>query len=264
MSNTSLSLGDRMKRYESVSKNYLMRRQPAIIRIDGVAFHTFTKGFEKPFDDNLINIMQSTMLYLCENVQGCVIGYAQSDEISLVLCDYQKLDTDVWFGYNVQKLTSVSASLATFIFNRDFTTLTESLYVSSDELDETVNNMSLEQYYDNLRTAAHKGAMFDARAFTVPIEEVNNYLLWRQRDATRNSIQALGQSLYSHKELEGISNKALQDKMFSEKGVNWNDIPTCKKRGSCCIYKDGKWCIDYEIPIFSQYPDYVNSRIVFE
>ena len=96
MSNTKLSLADRMKRYEAVPKNYLMRRQPVIIRLDGVAFHTFTKGFEKPFDDNLIDIMQDTMLYLCKNVQGCVMGYTQSDEISLVLCDYQKLDTDAF------------------------------------------------------------------------------------------------------------------------------------------------------------------------
>ena len=263
MSNTSLSLRDRMKRYESVSKNYLMRRQPVIIRLDGVGFHTFTKGFEKPFDDNLMDIMQDTMVYLCENVQGCVIGYTQSDEISLVLCDYQKLDTDAWFGYNVQKLTSVSASLATFIFNRKFRDLVDSLYISSDECDDMVNDMTLQQYYDNLCAAAHKGAMFDARAFTVPIREVNNYLLWRQRDATRNSIQALAQSLYSHKELVGMSNKVLQNKMFTEKGVNWNDLSTCEKRGSCCIYKDGHWCIDYEIPIFSQCPDYVNSRIIF-
>lgn len=80
--------------------------------------------------------------------------------------------------------------------------------------------------------------MFDARAFTVPIEEVNNCLLWRQQDATRNSIQALAQSLYPHKELQGINTKALQDKMFSEKGINWNDLPTKQKRGSCCRKND--------------------------
>ena len=97
------SLGDRMKRYESVTKNYLMRRQPAIIRLDGKAFHTFTRGFDKPFDLVLNYTMQGTMKYLCENIQGCVLGYTQSDEITLVLCDYQNLDTDAWFGYNVQK-----------------------------------------------------------------------------------------------------------------------------------------------------------------
>lgn len=264
MSNTNLSLGERMKRYESVSKSYLMRRQPVIIRLDGVAFHTFTRGLEKPFDDNLIEAMQATMLGLCEKVQGCVIGYTQSDEISLVLCDYQKLDTDAWFGYGVQKLASVSASMATLIFNKTLTSISQELHVSSDILEETVNGMPLEQYYDNVRRAAHNGAMFDARAFTLPIEEVNNYLLWRQRDATRNSIQSLAQTLYSHRELEGISSKRLQDKMFTEKGVNWNDLDDCKKRGSCCIYENGKWIIANHIPVFSQFPDYVNSRIVFE
>ena len=94
------SLGDRMKAYEAIPKNYLMRRQPVIIRLDGKAFHNFTRGFDKPFDNEFMVAMQSTMKYLCENIQGCVIGYTQSDEISLVLCDYQKLDTDVWFGIN--------------------------------------------------------------------------------------------------------------------------------------------------------------------
>lgn len=273
------SLGSRMKGYESVSKNYLMRRQPVIIRLDGKAFHTFTRGFDKPFDDIFMESMEETMKYLCENIQGCVLGYTQSDEISLVLCDYQKLDTDAWFGYNVQKIVSVSASMTTLKFNQMFTESVTGLHVSSDEVDEIINGMSIYEYYDNLETAARNGAMFDSRAFTVPIEEVNNYLLWRQQDATRNSIQALAQSLYSHKELQGVSTKALQDKMFTEKGVNWNDLPTCKKRGSCSIktviqnpnvdIKDGNypkevWEIDTDIPIFSQDTDYVNSRIIFK
>lgn len=110
------SLGDRMKGYEAIPKNYLMRRQPVIIRLDGKAFHSFTRGFDKPFDNEFMAAMQSTMKFLCENIQGCVLGYTQSDEITLVLCDYQKLDTDAWFGYNVQKMVSVSASMATLAF----------------------------------------------------------------------------------------------------------------------------------------------------
>lgn len=82
------SLGDRMKGYEGVSRNFLTRRVPAIIRLDGKAFHTFTKGMEKPFDPVLTQAMQETMKYLCENIQGCVLGYTQSDEITLVLTDY--------------------------------------------------------------------------------------------------------------------------------------------------------------------------------
>lgn len=113
--------------------------------------------------------------------------------------------------------------------------------------------------------ALDKGAFFDARCFTLSVAEVGNCLLWRQQDATRNSIQALAQSLYSQKQLKGINTKQLQDKMFTEKGVNWNDLPTFKKRGACCVNHpyDG-WQIDCEIPIFSQNPEYVNSRIIFE
>lgn len=97
-----------------------MRRTPVIIRLDGKAFHTFTKGFVKPFDECMSKAMQETMKYLCENIQGCVLGYTQSDEITLVLIDYQKLTTDAWFDYNVQKICSVAASMATLIFNRRF------------------------------------------------------------------------------------------------------------------------------------------------
>lgn len=105
-------LGDRMKSYyENRSKTFLARRTPVIIRLDGKAFHTFTRGFNKPFDEAMCNAMQETMKYLCENIQGCVLGYTQSDEITLVLIDYQKLTTDAWFDYNVQKMCSVAELL---------------------------------------------------------------------------------------------------------------------------------------------------------
>lgn len=108
------SLGDRMKGYENIARNYLTRRIPTIIRVDGKAFHTFTRGMEKPFDRILMTTMQNTMKYLCENIQGCVFGYTQSDEITLVLTDYATITTDAWFGYNIQKMCSVSASMAMF------------------------------------------------------------------------------------------------------------------------------------------------------
>ena len=108
------SLGDRMKLYyENRSKTYLTRRTPVIIRLDGCHFHTFTRGFAKPFDKRLVEAMQETMLELCKTIQGCVLGYTQSDEITLVLVDYKALDTDAWFDYSVQKLCSVSAAMAT-------------------------------------------------------------------------------------------------------------------------------------------------------
>lgn len=250
------SLGDRMKGYESISKTFLIRRLPVIIRLDGKAFHSFTRGLDKPFDNELMTAMQATMKYLCENIQGCVLGYTQSDEITLVLCDYQSLDTDAWFGYNVQKIVSVAASMATFAFNNFFLTAIIELAKS--------DHKKFASKKDSAFRSLRKGAFFDARCFTVSASEVNNCLLWRQQDATRNSIQSLAQSLYSHKEINGINTKALQDKMFTEKGVNWNDLSTDKKRGSCCVKGENGWEIDYEIPIFSQQPDYINSKIVFE
>ena len=114
-------LGIRMKNfYESVPKTKLLRRTPVAIRIDGKAFHSFTRGMKKPFDFILIESMQKTMQYLCENIQGCVLGYTQSDEITLLLIDYKRLNSDAWFDYEVQKMCSIAASMATMAFNRYF------------------------------------------------------------------------------------------------------------------------------------------------
>lgn len=177
---TKNDLGTRMKGYENISRNYLTRRVPAIIRLDGKAFHTFTRGMSKPFDPVLTRAMQGTMLTLCEGVQGCVLGYTQSDEITLVLTDYETIATDAWFGYNVQKMVSVAASMATLAFAKEF---------------EIAHNEWAEQAYktsavrseilrcDSVYMAKRGKAMFDARAFTVPRNEVCNCLIWRQKDA---------------------------------------------------------------------------------
>ena len=114
-------LGKRMKEvYEQVPKTRLVRRMPVAIRIDGKAFHSFTKGFKRPFDELLIDCMQQTMKYLCENIQGCVLGYHQSDEITLILVDYKNLNSGAFFDYEVQKVCSISASMATMYFNNIF------------------------------------------------------------------------------------------------------------------------------------------------
>lgn len=115
-------LGTRMKtNYEKIPQIKLMRRTPVAIRLDGRSFHTFTRGFKRPFDPILISSMQKTMKYLCENIQGCVLGYTQSDEITLILQDYKTHETEAWFNYEVQKMCSISASMATMAFNKEFT-----------------------------------------------------------------------------------------------------------------------------------------------
>lgn len=279
MSNKNDALGNRMKTYENVTRNYLTRRMPVIIRLDGKSFHSFTRGFKKPFDDVLVDTMQQTMKYLCENIQGCVIGYTQSDEITLVLIDYQNRDSCAWFDNNIQKMASVSASIATMAFNKFFSHNVEDLESDlaqeheTDGMTEWVKTML--SYYRVYRTALKKGATFDSRVFNIPKEEVVNCLIWRQQDATRNSIQSVGQANFSDKQLNGKNQNDIQDMLMLENGINWNDYPTHLKRGSCCVkmpckINEGteneivrnKWVIDTEIPIFTQDKDYVNRLVM--
>lgn len=259
-------LGKRMKTfYEEIPKTKLMRRTPVMTRIDGKAFHTLTRGFNKPFDEVLMKAMQETMKYLCENIQGCVFGYTQSDEITLVLVDYQTLTTSAWFDYEVQKICSIAASMATMIFNREFSKAVDEF---AKEVGKLQKERKFEDFYENgdrLRAydkALENGAMFDARCFNVPKEEVTNFVYWRQLDATRNSIQMVGQANFSHKELQGKSCNQIQDMLHEQKDINWNDFPTSQKRGSACIKQDGEWIIDLEMPILKgEDREYVDKLI---
>ena len=272
-------LGERMKEfYEYIPRTKLMRRVPVAIRIDGKAFHTFTKNFRKPFDRVLISTMQRTMKYLCENIQGCVLGYTQSDEITLILVDYKKLNSAAWFDYEIQKMCSVAASMATMTFNKVFAEMVEDYKVkcyTNDALSQGVETQQEQQrYIEVLCKAVEKGAMFDARVFNIPREEVTNLIYWRQVDATRNSIQMVGQANFSHKELQNKSCDMIQDMLMTKKGVNWNDFPTHLKRGSCCIKEEYSldeslprkhWVIDNEIPIFKgEDRQYIEKLINFK
>jgi tRNA(His) guanylyltransferase len=230
------ALGDRMKSYyENRTRFFLPRRTFTIIRCDGKAFHTYTKGLIKPFDDKLINDMDETAAYLCKNIQGAKFAFVQSDEISILLTDFDNLQTDPWFDGNIQKMTSISASLATAKFNE-------------------------------LRPG--KLAIFDSRVFTIPQKvEVENYFIQRQQDTTRNSIQAVAQSLFSHKELEHKNSSQLQEMCF-QKGVNWDSFQPKYKRGRIIIkqeYTRGdairtKW-VSIEPPIFTQYRGFLSNLI---
>lgn len=257
-------LGKRMKEYyENVPKTKLMRRTPVAIRIDGKAFHTFTRGFDKPFDEVLVKSMQETTKHLCENIQGCVLGYTQSDEITLILVDYKTLETDAWFDYEVQKLCSIAASMATMAFNKAFE---KCVYDYVDIVSVLQDYDTEEKYLHTLETAVRKGAMFDARCFNIPKEEVTNLIYWRQLDATRNSIQMVGQANFSHKELQNMSCNDIQNMLLTERDINWNDFPIHLKRGTACIKNDeGKWFIDKEMPILkNEGREYVEKLIHFE
>lgn len=281
-------LAKRMKKYEAVPKNVLMRRTPVIMRLDGRVFHTFTRGFNRPFDDVLIDAMQDTMMYLCKNIQGCVLGYTQSDEITLLLIDYKKLESEAWFDYEVQKMCSIAASMATMAFNQCFKQRAES-YIQDCATDYETEGLFGEGSYEYeycgvLQRAIEKGAMFDARCFNIPKEEVTNNFYWRQLDASRNSIQMVGQAYFSHAELMHKSCNDIQDMLMTQEGINWNDFPTYQKRGSCCVKnkiilksdgmtetcmlrnpeeKISSWIIDKDIPIFKGEGREYIDRLVF-
>ena len=265
-------LGKRMKEYyEQIPKTKLMRRCPVAIRIDGKAFHTFTRGFQKPFDEVLIKSMQETTKYLCENIQGCVLGYTQSDEITLILVDYKKLNSDAWFDYEFQKMCSIAASMATMKFNQVFRKETSCFECNSIKYDYDDGGGSFAlrtpedaRLIDTYYNACNKGAMFDARCFNIPKEEVTNLLFWRQLDASRNSVQMVGQAYFSHSELQNKSCSMIQDMLMEKYGINWSDYPGYQKRGSCCVkaqvedttedegavFTRTYWHIDKDIPIF--------------
>ena len=211
----------------------------------------------------MMKSMQYTMKYLCENIQGCVFGYTQSDEITLVLVDYKNLNSSQWFDNEVQKMCSVAASMASMKFMKAFEFYTKLIEDA---------NPSKRDFISGHYNALNRGAYFDCRAFNVPKEDVANCIIWRQQDAARNSIQSLAQANFSHKTLQGLSCNMLQDKLMIEKGINWNDLDTVKKRGSACIknyYTENgkmhsKWVIDYDMPILSQERNYVEQFVIFD
>jgi tRNA(His) guanylyltransferase len=236
-------IGDRMKAYEKAARATLPRRMPVIVRVDGKAFHTYTRGCARPFDEALMGAMDAVGVALCEEMQGAALAFVQSDEISVLLHNYRRLDTDAWFDNQVQKIASVSASIAA----ATMTCMSPSIF------------------------GATRPAHFDARVFVLPEAEVCNYFLWRQQDATRNSIQTLAQSLYSQRELHGKNSSVLQEMIF-QNGINWNDLPVRQKRGRCVVRNvfdvDGvvrhQWVVDDGVPIFSRDRAYIERYLATE
>lgn len=237
------TLGDRQKGYEKAQAIRLTGRTPVIIRLDGKAFHTYTKRLpdidpslkQSPFSDIMHYCMTATAVALCKQVQNCQLAYTQSDEITLLLTDWDTLDTQQWFGGQVQKMVSIAASIASVTFNDRIKACT---------------------------TAEMPLALFDARVFTLPKEEVTNNFLWRQQDATRNSLQMLARFYFSHTQLQDKNTAQMHDMLMLQYGVNWNDIPTWQRRGTC-IKRDeeGVWTVDEEIPIFSADRTYINALL---
>ena len=207
------SLGDRMKSYEAVSDGKLVNRVPVIIRIDGKTFHTLTKGINKPYDQAFSNSMGFTTKRLVQSIQNCVFGYSQSDEISLLVVEPTEY-SDSWFGNRVQKIVSVSASMATAFFREEI----RARAVAYDE-------------YAKYRLLVEQ-SFFDARAFNVPVHEVANYFIWRQQDAYRNAVEGAAHANFPQKELNGLNIGRLIQKLKDEKNIEFEtDFPDEYKMG---------------------------------
>lgn len=242
------SLGSRQKTYEAVYKQTLVQKAPIVIRIDGKAFHSFTKKMAKPFDDLIIDTMQKTMLELCKDLATCKFGYTQSDEITLVcICD-DVIRTEGLFKYKAQKIISIVASKTTKYFNKIFY---ENMQKLENNPKEYKNVVDINIYKNKLFEAE-----FDCRVMNIPEWDVINNIIWRQQDATRNSIQMLGQAYFTQKELEKKNCSEIMDKLMNEKNINWNNLEIYKKRGSCCYRKENdkkrkKWIIDKNMQILT-------------
>lgn len=220
---SNLAIGDRIKGYENCYRNYLPNGFDVIIRVDGRAFHTLTKGFYKPFDTLFMETMKYTAAKLCEEIQGVQFAYVQSDEISLWLHYDYAAGEQPWFGNNIQKMVSITASTATLAFNTNFGA--RALEMEREGENPAMTNLYLSRAYT---------ATFDSRVFILPHEEVANYFLWRVKDMERNSIQMVARSLYSHKELVGKKSADLHE-LIHQKGQNWNNYPGDMKHGTVIV-----------------------------
>lgn len=286
-----LEIENRMKEfYENVPRTRLMRRCPVALRMDGKAFKHFTENFKKPYDRLFRDTMQETMLSLCQSIQGCVFGYTQSDEITLILVDYETFSQEAWLDYEIQKMVSTAASMTTMYFNKIFERKTrefvmencylidsddsfspDSDFVSGDDFSPVENpDEELRRYVKIYNDAVSKGAMFDAQCFNVPKEEVTNLIYWRQLYAIRNSIQMAARTHLSSTEVKNKITKEMKQ-MLEQIGITWEDYPVDCQRGACAIreQRDGDvrphWYVDKNIPIFKgKDRDYVNRFVFIE
>ena len=241
------TLESRMKNYEQKYK--LPENLPVVVRIDGRAFHTLTRSMQKPFDHRFIGFMNKVGVALCKEVQNCRMAYLQSDEVSLLL--YQNRDSQPWFGSEIQKITSITASIASSVFTSSF------------------------------GDGDHKNPViaFDSRAFVLPPHEVTNYFIWRQSDWIRNSIQMLGRANFSHNELNNVSTEEIV-KMLKRDGLNWDESDTILRLGRTVVktksmelmesvdgdqnvsyYERTRWKVDGNIPRFVEDRDYIESKL---
>lgn len=241
------NLGDRMKGYEDDTRFYLQRKKPVIARLDGRAFHTFTKNFKRPYDHRFVSCMNETAIGLCSEIQGCQLAYVQSDEISLLLSDYSGPTSEPWFGYDLRKMCSVGASIATASFVKAMAKHAPELLV------------------------AGVIPTFDARFFSLDFNEVTNYFIWRQQDAMRNSVNSFAQAHFPHKFLQGKNIQQVKEHLV-EADLDWSKLTAAQRLGVCVrkvFYLEpatfesrSKWNVDADIPVFTENRHYIEDKVI--
>lgn len=238
------TLASRQKQYEEAQKHYLVPKMPFIIRIDGKAFHTYTKGFVKPFDNVMGEAMKRTMQSLCEDIPGAVLGYTQSDEITIV-CKYtNRIKSQAWFGGRVEKIIAITASKATKYFNKYFRDEVDA-FISEGEALSLAQSIHNREIMKSHLKAIDKGAEFDSRVFNIPEWDCINNIIWRQQDAIRNSIEMVGHANFSVKQLHKVTCDGIKDMLKQEKGIDWlTDFTPYQRVGALCYkgYKEVNVC----------------------
>lgn len=233
------SLGDRMKQYEAVNDRILVPKMPFIIRVDGKAFHTYTRGFKKPFDEIIGGTMREVTKKLCSEIPGAVLGYTQSDEITIV-CKYtDRIVSQAWFNGRVRKIETIAASKATKWFNKLFTEnmLGYEINYTRKIMYKEATDITEDEYkkYDALLRRKAGLAEFDARVFNVPEWDCINNVIWRQQDAIRNSVEAVGHANFSSKELHKVNCAGIKEMLKEQRGIDWETDFNCyQKYGALC------------------------------
>lgn len=257
-------LGERMKAHENVNRTYLTNGTPKVIRLDGCHFHTLLSGAEKPYDLSVMVSMIKGATAVMKEIGGSArFAYIQSDEVTIGINDKLTVLSEPWFGNNVQKMVSVCSSIMSVNFTQAFNDPNTKVPLGiPTKTEDSVVHL--------------KPAYFDARVFQLPnVVELHNAVLWRQFDASKNSISQYARSYFSHGRLQGKNGSEMQDMMMNEHQFNWNNAPTWTKRG-VLLYRidrankdaivkanrnltliDGNIVVDWGIPKFSENPDFL-------
>jgi len=277
------TLGDRMKAYEEATRYVLPRRTYTILRVDGRAFHTWTHGLARPYDINLMTCMDDAAVKLCEEISGTQFAFVQSDEISLLAVDFADIKTQPWFDGVIQKWTSVAAAVAAVGFNAAVISMKLSAKAALEMYtSQTLSDERSRDWVNSYSQIAKKtpNAVFDARVFTIPDPvEVENYFVWRQKDAVRNSVTMLAQMYASHKQLQNKDVPARHE-IIHAAGDNWAKHPANFKHGrvvrkstpkewghdlgpqpSPDSYHVGNWFVDNETPVFTRDRNYLRNLV---